>query len=292
MIITNQQILLNGRYHSQNGAVINLNNRAFLYGDTISESLHACAGRLCFFEEHIENLIAAMKIAGMDIPEKFTTGRDGFREEISKMLVKNKVFKGATVRIIVFRGESDGFYPANDGVEYAVTIDVLPQTGFDFNREGLWISVYDEFKKYPSPFWNFDTHENSLLKLRAMKSMPVNEKVDDVILLNHNGNWAESVICGTIFLLKDKVVYTPPLSEGARDSVFRRKVIQVLKDAGYQVETEKPVTQEFAAKAEEIFLGSVSTGIRWVGAYKRRRFYRTLGLQTANAINLLYQNAE
>ena len=39
-----------------------------------------------------------------------------------------------------------------------------------------------------------------------MKSMPVNEKVDDVILLNHNGNWAESVVSGSVFILKDKVV--------------------------------------------------------------------------------------
>ena len=292
MIITNQQILLNGRCHSQNGAVINLNNRAFLYGDCISERLHACAGRLCFFDEHIENLIAAMKIAGMDIPEKLTVEREAFGEEISKMLVKNKVFKGATVKIIVFRSESDGFLPRNNDVEYAVTIDVLPQTGFDFNRDGLWISVYDEFKKYPSPFWNYDTHENSLLKIRAMKSMPINEKVDDVILLNHNGNWAESVVSGSVFILKDKVVYTPPLSEGARDDVFRRKVIQVLTESGYKVECETPVTEELASKAEEIFLGSVSTGIRWVGAYKRRRFYRTLGQQTANAVNHLYQNAE
>jgi branched-chain amino acid aminotransferase len=233
-----------------------------------------------------------MTAAGMAVPEKFTTQQEIFKDEISKMLVKNKVFKGANVKITVFRTESDVFVPESDMIEYAVTFDILPQTGFDFNTEGLWITVYDKFRKYPSPLWNYNTHENTFLKISALKSVPAGEKSDDVVLLNQNGDWACSVIYGSVFILKDKTVFTPPLNGGAPDDVFREKVIQILKSSGYTVETEKPVSQEFAAKADQIFSGSTATGIRWVGAYKRRRFFRTLGMDIAQKINALYQEAE
>ena len=109
MPVLNLQMLLNGRYHNSTSAVLNIQNRAFVYGDIISETLHACAGRLCFFDAHIKNLVQAMQIAQMNVPQKFLSETEEFKNEISKMLVKNKIFKGANVRISVFRSFSEGF---------------------------------------------------------------------------------------------------------------------------------------------------------------------------------------
>ena len=289
------QILLNGRYHLNGGAILNLSNRAFMYGDSICEIIHSCAGRLCYFSEHIQRLTSAMKLAGMDIPELFLSEQETLRDEISKMLVKNKVFKGANVKIIVFRTDSeDAIITKNNSIEYAVTIETLNQTGFDINKDGLWISDYDKFKKYPSPLWNYQTHENTFLKITAFKELESSlDKLHDVILLNHNGNWASAAIYGNVFvMMKDKTIYTPPLSEGALDDVFRDKVIEILTKSGHKVETQKTITQELAKQADQIFLASTAFGIRWVAAYTKRRFFRTLAQEVATKINQLYQEAE
>ena len=293
MALTNKQILLNGRTHSQHSAVLSIQNRAFEYGDAISEEIHACAGRLCFFSEHIEKLTSAMEKVSMKIPNCFNAANvNNFKEEISKLLVRNKVFKGANVKITVFRSECGGFFSKDSETEYTVSYEQLPQSGFEFNLDdGQWISVYDKFPKTPSPLWNYNTHENFFLKHNALKEA-VKERVNDMVLVNGDGNWAQSVLFGNIFLEVNKVIYTPPLKDGALDDVFRGKVIEMCQEAGFKVETEKSVGQDLVAKADSMFFASTATGVLWVSAYKKRRFFRKTPQIIAEKINNLYLKEE
>ena len=291
MALTTQQILLNGRAHSVSSAVVSIKNRAFEYGDCISETVHACAGRLCFFGRHIDNLITAMELAGMTIPVAFKPeNRAALKDEISKLLVRNKVFKGANVKITVFRSGNGEFFAKNSDTEYAVGYEPLTRTGFEFNADdGVWITVYDKFPKPVSPLWNYDTHENFFLKHNALQDT-VKERVNDMVLVNSDGNWVQSVLYGNIFLKVDKVIYTPPLKDGAPNDVFRGNVIETCQNMGLQVETEKSIGAELVAKADEIFFASTASGVLWVSAYKKRRFFRKIGQTVADKINSLYLN--
>lgn len=289
MPVLNLQMLLNGRYHNSTSAVLNIQNRAFVYGDIISETLHACAGRLCFFDAHIKNLVQAMQIAQMNVPQKFLSESEEFKNEISKMLVKNKIFKGANVRISVFRSFSEGFEPDNDNTEYSVSIQPLNQTGFEFNRQGLAVAVYDKHRKYPTPLCGFDTHENCFLKMAALK-FPYKDKVNDVLLLNAEGNLVESVLNGNVFIVKNKAIYTPMLEDGCAKDIMRERVLEVARNAGYGVFSDKHLSLEHLKQADEIFFSSTQNGVNWVGAFETRRFYKTVSQDIATKINDLYLN--
>ena len=48
------------------------NNRGFLYGDSVFESIRIIEGKICFWEDHYFRLISSMRICRIDIPDHFT----------------------------------------------------------------------------------------------------------------------------------------------------------------------------------------------------------------------------
>lgn len=291
MISINQQILLNGRYHSGSTAIFTLQNRAFQFGDCISETIHTCASRLCFFDEHMQVLRTAMDLAGMEIPAKFSSEIAEWKSEISKMLVKNKIFKGANVKIMVFRADSDSFVTLNDKVDCLVTAEPLAQTGFEFNKNGLAISVFEKMKKVYDDFAIYNTHQHTLLRSLAVKTA-LKERLNDFILLNQDGKIVETAVHGNIFIVKDKVVYTPPLSDGATNDIIRFKVLQTAGELGLGTSCDSSISQELALQADEIFVASTENGVNWVRAFQNRRFYHTISSAIHQKINELYLNSE
>ena len=63
---------------NSNGSLLNVdstllsNNRGFLYGDAVFETLKICNGKILFWEDHYFRLMASMRILRMEIPMNFT----------------------------------------------------------------------------------------------------------------------------------------------------------------------------------------------------------------------------
>lgn len=60
------------------------NNRGFLYGDAIFETLKVVNFQVLFLEDHYLRLMASMRICRMEIPMNFTL--EFFEEEILKTI--------------------------------------------------------------------------------------------------------------------------------------------------------------------------------------------------------------
>ena len=302
MAIINQQILLNGHYHLSSSAIFGTENRSFAYGDCITETIHSCAGRLCFFKEHMQNLRDAMKIADMEIPQKFYLETDEFYSEISKMLVKNKIFKGSNVKITVFRTESEKFIPDSNKIEYIVTCNPMNITGIPFEPEGLFIDIYEDYRKSNSPLKNYNTHESTFLRTLAVKQAYKN-RLNDALILNQQGNIIASAQYGNVFVIKEdretsqKIIYSSQTRDGATKDVMKNNILTIAKKIGL-IPAENhtlisvPITQEIAEEADEIFFANTETGIHWVKAFKDKRFYHQISEQIAKEINDLYLQTE
>lgn len=76
--------------------------------------------------------------------------------------------------------------------------------------------------------------------------------LNDMIIMNEHGRVCESSIAN-VFILKDDIYYTPPLSEGCIDGVFRAVFMQKARIKKFKV-IEKPLTIEDLKTADQVFL--------------------------------------
>jgi len=84
--------------------------------------------------------------------------------------------------------------------------------------------------------------------------------LDEVLLLNRHGYIFEASRAN-IFWVKDKVLYTPPLSSGCLNGITRQQVIKQAKDLKITVK-EKNLTPEILKKADGAFITNSLLGIQ------------------------------
>ena len=94
--------------------------------------------------------------------------------------------------------------------------------------------------------------------------------LDDCILLNNPERICDTSVAN-IFIIKDKNIFTPPLTEGCIAGVMRRWVIEKIEIEGNAV-IEKPLSIEGLKQADEVFLTNSIHPIRWVKQFQNIQY--------------------
>lgn len=282
-----KHFLLNGTLQPEDGRLFGLDNRALSQGDCIKEIIHSCGDRLCFFQEHMEHLRQGMEKAQMQIPEKFKNANDVFYNEVSKLLSKNRTFRSSNVTIMAYRSAVTNT-PAPDPSEYLVTADPVNYLGYEINKDGLRIDIYEDSPWPTGPMGAYITHGNGPMKA-ALRKLCLHKRLHDMILLSADGNIIESSMGGNIFIIKDGTIMTPPESDGCSTDVFRTKVLEAARACGLSTGQSMHLTPADMENCSEVFLGSTVYGIRWIGAYRNRRFIKSKSQAIHTKINEMYQ---
>jgi branched-chain amino acid aminotransferase len=74
---------------------------------------------------------------------------------------------------------------------------------------------------------------------------------DEAVMLNHTGYLTDGS-GENLFVIRDGVLSTPPISAGCLDGITRASVIQIARDAGYEV-LERDLTRFDLYSADEAF---------------------------------------
>jgi branched-chain amino acid aminotransferase len=95
--------------------------------------------------------------------------------------------------------------------------------------------------------------------------------LDNCILLNDSKNVVEA-LQGNIFMLKGKVLITPPVSEGCLNGVMRKQILKIAqKLEGIEV-VEEIISPFDIQKADELFVTNVIKGIQPITKYRKKEF--------------------
>jgi branched-chain amino acid aminotransferase len=140
------------------------------------------------------------------------------------------------------------------------------------NDKGLIIGIYDEVKKPINLFSSYKT-ANSLIYILAGIFKNLN-KYDDCLILNEKGHLIEAV-SSNIFIVKNGVLYTPPITEACIDGIMRKQVINIAKKNEISF-AEQPLFVDDLLKADEVFLTNSISGIQWAAAYKNKRYFKKI----------------
>jgi branched-subunit amino acid aminotransferase/4-amino-4-deoxychorismate lyase len=277
-------ICYNGKILSNNELNVGFENRAFQFGDGLFETMHASGNKVQFFYEHFDRLIRSMKLLKMEIPVRFSVDTFGIQKDISKILVKNKMFKGARVRFTVFR-QNGGFYaPETNETEYLIECSAINSDKYELDSKGMLIDLYEEMPK-PINILSRIKSTSSLFNVMAGIYKTENN-LDECIIINTKGNIVEG-ISSNIFIVKENLIITPSIREGCLPGIMRQKVIEIARKQGFVVQDDAVVQIQDIMAADEIFYTNAIKGIQWVVGFKQRRYFNKVSKLLIRELNKL-----
>ena len=270
----------NGTIQDSSNLVIE-NNRGFLFGDSVFETMKVVNNKILFLEDHYFRLMASMRICRMEIPMNFTM--EYFENQVLNLLnATTDIDNDCRVRFSVFRS-GDGFYlPKTNETEFVVTISKL---------ENVMYSIYDSayevelFKDSYVTKQLLSTLKSNNKMIQITGSVFANENgYDNCLLLNDDKNVVEA-LQGNVFMLLKGELITPPLSDGCLNGIMRKQIIEIASKMEDVKFVEKSISPFDLQKADELFISNVIIGIQPVSKYRKKEFTSTLSAKIIGRLN-------
>lgn len=243
----NMKVWINNRFLNLQDAKVSVFDRGFLYGDGIFETMRSYAGVVFRINEHLDRLLASLRIMGIKPPPT----KKYLNDTIYKTLGVNRL-KSAYIRLTITRGEGRFGLAYNDKFRSNIVI-VTKEFGEypdSMYRRGISAKVVDIRQNDYSPVskiksLNFLNH--ILARLDAK-----DQGCDEAILMNTKGYIAEGA-ASNIFLVRGKSLITPSLESGILPGITRAVVIETAKRLRLGVK-EKFIPYRELLNADEVFL--------------------------------------
>lgn len=266
-------INFNGNLVAQSGENIE-QNRGFLFADAVFETLKVLDGKILFFEDHYFRLMATMRILRMEIPLEFTL--EYLENEILK--TTNALHLSNTrVRLTVYRNARGKYVPQEQTVGFIIVAE--PAQALYSNDDSKYeVELFKDFHISKHLLSTLKT-TSCLVNITAGIFAKEND-YENCLLINDDKNVIEA-INGNLFVVKDRVIATPPVSDGCKNGIARKKIIEIIKKTEGLVFEERSVSPFELQKADELFITNIIMGIQSVTQYRKKMFVNT----TAN--NLL-----
>lgn len=271
-----------------NGTLVNreqsqLLNRGFSYGDAVFETIKMIEGKMLFWEDHYFRLMASMRILRMKIPMDFTM--EYLEQQI--MLVANaQQLQNARIRMTVFRNNGGFYLPKTSTVSFLIEANLLTSTNFQFSTD-YEVELFKDFHIGKHLLSTLKT-TNKLIQITASIFAEEND-YQSCLLMNDDKNIVEA-ISGNLFMVTNKTIVTPPLSEGCLNGIMRKQIINLLKkDTNYQWE-ERPISPFELQKADELFITNVIVGVQPITKYRKKNYTTFVAETLISQLNKMIQD--
>lgn len=271
----------NGTFVAADQPLFTARNRAFSYGDAIFETIRFTYHKPQFLKEHLVRLNQGMNLFKM---QSNTPLDETFVETaITELAKKNNIGSDGRIRFTVYRNDGGLYTPENNTVSYLIEAYPLEEKGYTLNPKGYMVDVYTELKKAIGPLSSLKTANSAVYIMAGIyKNL---HSLDECILINDKGNITEA-ISSNLFAVKNGVLYTSPIADGCVNGVMRKKVIEIAQANRIAV-YEMSITQSVLLGADELFLTNAVNGIRWIVAYKQKRYFNDTSKKLTEKLNEL-----
>lgn len=238
------KILINNNIVEADSPTIHSNDRGFLIGDGLFETVKVENGYFLFFQEHYYRLVtSALKL---EIPFKFSLFE--LKNQCKRLLEVNSFSKTASLRITLTRGIS----------QRGIQIPLNPSPTLM-----ITITPYNPANSTSSPtLYITDIKRNEFSFLSRLKTLSCLEFIlarqqaikigyQEGLMLNTKGAVTETSI-GNLFTVINKKIFTPRIEDGIVSGIIRDIIIKIATQIGSPI-TEKTLYPEDLLEATEIF---------------------------------------
>ncbi len=233
---------IEGRWHEGNPPLLGPMSHATWLSSIVFDGARAFEGCTPDLDLHCERVVNSARTMGLE--PMLTAGEI---EELAREGVGRFPSNAELYIRPMFFAESGWIYPDPESTRFALSVyeSPLPKpTGFS-----ICLSPF----RRPAPDMAPTDAKASCLYPNSGRALADAEKrgFDNAVVLDPLGYVAE-LATANLFLVKDGVVHTPLANGTFLAGVTRRRVIQLLRDAGCKIE-ERAITYGELLQADEIF---------------------------------------
>ncbi len=244
---------MNGEYVPWADAQVHVLTHALHYGTSVFEGVRCYdteIGPAVFrHQDHIDRLFRSAEAYFMELP--YTA--EELRSATLELIARNGL-RSCYIRPIAYRGYgSMGLFPLT--VQVDVTIAVWEwglYLGEEGKRDGIRGKISSWRRISPNALIPHAKAGGQYLNSILAKVEAHNAGYDEAILLDHRGDVCEGT-GENIFVIRDGVIATPPMSSSILEGISRDSIIKIAGDMGYEV-AERVIAVDELAIADEIFL--------------------------------------
>jgi branched-chain amino acid aminotransferase len=255
-------------------------NRAFLYGDGVFETVKILHSKILFLEDHYFRLMSSMRVVRMEIPMNFTL--EYFEEQILSLAKANNKLTSSRARITVFRNNGGYYLPQTNSVSFLVTVENLDNRTYIINQNPYRVDLFTDFYVTKHLLSSIKT-TNKMINVTASIFASENG-YDNCLLVNENKNVVEA-LQGNLFMLIGNKLITPPISEGCLNGVMRKQILSLASKLE-KIEVSEEVISPFdLQKADELFITNVIKGIQPITHYRKKAYRNDLAVKLVQELN-------
>lgn len=255
-----------------------VNNRGLYYGDAVFETLKIANGKILHWEDHYFRLMATMRIVRMRIPMSFTME---FLESEVLNLVSHHQYTHARVRLTITRTSGGYYKPLANTVDWMITAEPLSSPFYEVNQEVCEVEL---FKDYHLPKHLLSTLKTNNKQISVLAAIYAEENgYDNMLLINEDKNIVES-LNGNLFVVKDKKIATPPLSDGCLNGILRKQLLKLIAKTSYSIE-ERSISPFELQQADELFYSNSIQGIQSVTKYRKKGYSKEVATALIDLLN-------
>ena len=255
-------------------------NRAFLYGDAVFETVKIVKGKILFLEDHYFRLMASMRILRMEIPMDFTM--EFFEDQVLSTASNNGFEQSARARITVYRNDGGYYLPTTNTISYLIHTSPLENQFFVLENKECEVDLYKDFYISKQLISSLKT-TNKVIHVTA--SIYADENgYNNCIMLNDSKNVVE-VLQGNLFMLQGNKLITPPISEGCINGIMRKQVLALAKKIEGLEVVEDVISPFELQKADELFYTNVIKGIQSITKYRKKEYTNEIAKELVEQLN-------
>ncbi|WMC10558.1 branched-chain amino acid transaminase [Oceanimonas pelagia] len=251
---TAKYIWFNGKMVPWDKAQVHVMTHALHYGSSVFEGIRAYntpRGPAIFrLEEHVQRLFDSAKIYRMAIPYTKAELMDACRAAVA-----DNDLDSAYLRPLVFVGNVGMGLNAPKNVPCEVIIAAIPwgaYLGEEGLENGVDVCVTSWNRLAPNTMPTGAKAGGNYLSSQLISGEAKRHGYSEGISLDVHGHLSEGA-GENLFLIKNGVLYTPPVTACILPGITRDTLMTLARDAGYQVR-EEAIAREALYLADEMFM--------------------------------------
>ena len=252
-------VWLDGQWHTRETATVSVYDHGLLYGDGVFEGIRIYGGKIFRLGAHLERLYDSAKAILLTVPispEEMTA--------VTEEAVRRSGIAEGYMRHVITRGVGDLGLDPRKCPRASVIIIV--------DRIRLWPEeVYEAGLKVITAGTPIPQRESLSPRVKSLNYLAhilakiegTQAGADEVIMLDSTGYVAEGS-GQNIFIVKHGGIVTPPVYAGILKGVTRDVIMELAREAGYEVEERILNRYDIYTADEAFFTGTASeiVGIR------------------------------
>ena len=238
-------VCLNGQFIPQEDARVAINDGAFLYGDSLFETIKARHQQILLRDQHLERIERSAQLL------EFPCQRAAIAAALRQLSLRLTT-PATRIRLTLSRGPYQGLVrPAPEQGWFLLTAVPYDEMAEHNRAQGISCCLAPNQRVNPFSHLPQCKHGNYADCLYA-RNHARRQQADEALFVDHNGNLLEGAT-SNLFAVIDNQLVTPPLDNLVLNGIMRQQVLESAKELGIPC-VEQPLPLADAIKATEVFI--------------------------------------